>query len=159
MKKKNAMLILSAVFVLLLGGAYVLYGKLGQDVAAEQLVVADRPSTVHAEMKETQPPETEVQQEETQPQETEVQQEDTQPPETEATDEAEPVVEPATDFTVSPTSTIYTTPSVLTAISEMPPSVLLYSTLARLAGIAAISSSPEMSLGVNSSAAPTTVNS
>ena len=88
MKKKNTMLILSAVFVLLLGGAYVLYGKLGQDVAAEQLVVADRPSTVHAEMKETQP------------QETEVQQEETRPPETEAADEAEPGVEPAPDFTV-----------------------------------------------------------
>jgi len=100
MKKKNTMLILSAVFVLLLGGAYVLYGKLGQDVAAEQLVVADRPSTVHAEMKETQPQETEVQQEETQPQETEVQQEETRPPETEAADEAEPGVEPAPDFTV-----------------------------------------------------------
>ena len=59
MKKRNHVLILSAVFVLLLGGAYVLYGKLGQNVAAEQLIAAERPATVHAEVKETQAPELE----------------------------------------------------------------------------------------------------
>ena len=36
MKNKNTLLVIVLVFVLLLGGAYVLYDRLGQDVTAEQ---------------------------------------------------------------------------------------------------------------------------
>ena len=99
MKKKNTVLFLSAVFALLLGGAYVLYGKLGQNVAAEQLIAAERPATVHAEVKETQP----------QTEEAETQNNETQPksPETETAvvEESEqeaqvPELEKAPDFTV-----------------------------------------------------------
>ena len=39
MKNKRTLLILLLVFVLLLGGAYVLYDRLGQDVRAEQMLV------------------------------------------------------------------------------------------------------------------------
>ena len=58
----------------------------------------------------------------------------------------------ATEWTVSPASTMYSTPRVLIASTCTWPSVLLYSTLARLAGTAAMSSSPCTSLGVISSA-------
>lgn len=39
MKNKNSLLIILLVFVLLIGGAYVLYDRLGQDVTAEQMIV------------------------------------------------------------------------------------------------------------------------
>ena len=39
MKNKNTLLAIILVFVLLIGGAYALYDKLGQDVAAEQIIV------------------------------------------------------------------------------------------------------------------------
>ena len=39
MKNKNTLLAIVLVFVLLLGGAYVLYDKLGQKVTAEQMIV------------------------------------------------------------------------------------------------------------------------
>ena len=58
----------------------------------------------------------------------------------------------STEWTVSPFSTMYSTPRVLMASTCTWPSVLLYSTLARLAGTAAMSSSPCTSLGVISSA-------
>ena len=99
MKKKNHLLILSAVFALLLGGAYVLYGKLGRNVAAEQLIAAERPATVHAEVKETQPQteESETQKNETQPKPLET--------ETQVVEESEqetqvPELEKVPDFTV-----------------------------------------------------------
>ena len=99
MKKKNHLLILSAVFALLLGGAYVLYGKLGRNVAAEQLIAAERPATVHAEVKETQPQteESETQKNETQPKPLET--------ETPVVEESEqetqvPELEKAPDFTI-----------------------------------------------------------
>ncbi len=43
MKNKNTLLVIVLVFVLLLGGAYVLYDRLGQEVAAEQMVVHAAP--------------------------------------------------------------------------------------------------------------------
>ena len=39
MKNKNTLLIILLVFVLLIGGAYALYNKLGQDVTVEQMIV------------------------------------------------------------------------------------------------------------------------
>jgi len=39
MKNKNTLLVIILVFVLLIGGAYVLYDKLGKDVTAEQMLV------------------------------------------------------------------------------------------------------------------------
>jgi len=39
MKKKNTLFAIILVFALLLGGAYMLYNKLGQDIASEQLIV------------------------------------------------------------------------------------------------------------------------
>ena len=52
MKNKNTLLVIVLVFVLLLGGAYVLYDRLGQDVTAEQMIV-------HATPKPTAEPATE----------------------------------------------------------------------------------------------------
>jgi len=43
MKNKNTLLVIVLVFVLLLGGAYVLYDRLGQDVTAEQMIVHAAP--------------------------------------------------------------------------------------------------------------------
>ena len=43
MKNKNTLLVIVLVFVLLLGGAYVLYDRLGQEVAAEQMIVHATP--------------------------------------------------------------------------------------------------------------------
>ena len=43
MKNKNTLLVIVLVFVLLLGGAYVLYGRLGQEVTAEQMIVHSTP--------------------------------------------------------------------------------------------------------------------
>ena len=39
MKNKTALLVIILVFVLLIGGAYVLYDKLGKDLPAEQMIV------------------------------------------------------------------------------------------------------------------------
>ena len=39
MKNKKTLLVIVLVFVLLIGGAYVLYDRLGQEVAAEQMIV------------------------------------------------------------------------------------------------------------------------
>ena len=39
MKNKNTLLVIVLVFALLIGGAYVLYDRLGQEVAAEQMIV------------------------------------------------------------------------------------------------------------------------
>ena len=43
MKNKNTLLVIVLGFVLLLGGAYVLYDRLGQDVTAEQMIVHATP--------------------------------------------------------------------------------------------------------------------
>ena len=43
MKNKNTLLIILLAFVLLIGGAYVLYDRLGQDVTAEQMIVHATP--------------------------------------------------------------------------------------------------------------------
>lgn len=43
MKNKNSLLIILLVFVLLIGGAYVLYDRLRQDVTAEQMIVHATP--------------------------------------------------------------------------------------------------------------------
>ena len=43
MKNKNSVLIILLVFVLLIGGAYVLYDRLGQEVTAEQMIVHSTP--------------------------------------------------------------------------------------------------------------------
>ncbi len=43
MKNKNAVFVLIVLFVLMIGGAYVLYDRLGDDVTAEQLVVQAAP--------------------------------------------------------------------------------------------------------------------
>ena len=43
MKNKNTLLVIVLVFVILLGGAYVLYDRLGQEVTAEQMIVHTTP--------------------------------------------------------------------------------------------------------------------
>jgi len=43
MKNKNTLLVIVMVFALLIGGAYVLYDRLGQEVAAEQMIVHATP--------------------------------------------------------------------------------------------------------------------
>ena len=43
MKNKNTLLVIVLVFVLLLGGAYVLYDRLRQEVTAEQMIVHSTP--------------------------------------------------------------------------------------------------------------------
>ena len=60
----------------------------------------------------------------------------------------------ATLFTVSPFSTMYSTPSVLTQATSTAPLVFWYRVAARLAGTAAASMSPLTSRGTTSSAAP-----
>lgn len=49
MKNKKILLILVLVFVLLIGGAYVLYNRLGQEVAPDQLAVQESPAPSDAE--------------------------------------------------------------------------------------------------------------
>ena len=44
MKNKKILLILVLVFVLLIGGAYMLYNRLGQEVAPDQLAVQESPA-------------------------------------------------------------------------------------------------------------------
>ena len=56
MKNKNTLLVIVLVFVLLLGGAYVLYDRLGQEVTAEQMIVHATPvSTTEPAEEETLP--------------------------------------------------------------------------------------------------------
>jgi len=43
MKNKNTLFVIILVFVLLIGGAYVLYDRLGQEVTAEQMIVHATP--------------------------------------------------------------------------------------------------------------------
>jgi peroxiredoxin len=43
MKNKNTLLVIVLVFVLLLGGAYVLYDRLGQEITTEQMIVHSMP--------------------------------------------------------------------------------------------------------------------
>jgi len=60
MKNKNTLLVIVLVFVLLIGGAYMLYDSLGQDVIAEQMIVHGTPTPVPtAEPAEEERPETE----------------------------------------------------------------------------------------------------
>lgn len=49
MKNKKILLILVLVFVLLIGGAYALYNRLGQEVAPDQLAVQESPAPSDAE--------------------------------------------------------------------------------------------------------------
>ena len=63
----------------------------------------------------------------------------------------------ATELTLSPFSSIYKTPSVLTASISTLPSVLLQSVLATFVGRAAMSISPVMTLGTSSSGDDATV--
>lgn len=49
MKDKKMFLILVLVFVLLIGGAYVLYNRLGQEVAPDQLAVQESPASSDAD--------------------------------------------------------------------------------------------------------------
>jgi len=44
MKNKNTLLVIVLIFALLLGGAYMLYDKLGQNVTAEQMIVHATPA-------------------------------------------------------------------------------------------------------------------
>jgi len=60
----------------------------------------------------------------------------------------------STLFTVSPFSTTYSTPRVLMQATSMAPLVFWYRVAARFAGMAAMSSSPFISRGTISSAAP-----
>ena len=55
MKNKRILLILILVFVLLFGGAYVLYDRLGQEVGSDQLAV-QTPQVGESEMPESAPP-------------------------------------------------------------------------------------------------------
>ena len=56
MKNKNTLLVIVLMFVFLIGGAYVLYNKLGQDVTAEQMIVHATPSpTAEPSQEETLP--------------------------------------------------------------------------------------------------------
>jgi len=59
MKNKNTLLVIILVFVLLLGGAYVLYDRLGQEVAAEQMIVHSMPVPAAEPTEEETLPETE----------------------------------------------------------------------------------------------------
>jgi len=80
MKSKKTLLIVALVFVLLIGGAYVLYGHLSQSVSAQQMVV-------HAQTQPTAAP-------------SENDQEEPEVENAEAASEQEPEVIPAPDFTV-----------------------------------------------------------
>ena len=59
----------------------------------------------------------------------------------------------ATDWMLSPASTMYSTPIVFSAASCTPPCVLLYRVAATLVGTAAMSSSPDTTLATTSSGA------
>ena len=82
MKNKKALLSIVLVFVLLMGGAYVLYDRLGQSIGTEQMIV-------HAEQQPTAVPAAEGNSQE----------DDTAPADESATAQ-EPEVIPAPDFTV-----------------------------------------------------------
>ena len=58
MKNKNTLLVIVLVFVLLLGGAYVLYDRLGQEVTAEQMIVHSTPVPTAEPAEEEAPPAT-----------------------------------------------------------------------------------------------------
>ena len=58
MKNKNTLLVIVLVFVLLLGGAYVLYDRLGQDVTSEQMIVYATPAPTAEPAEEEAPPAT-----------------------------------------------------------------------------------------------------
>ena len=49
MKKNKTILVIALAFVLLLGSAYVLYGKLSQDTAPDQLTVQGAPAADQTE--------------------------------------------------------------------------------------------------------------
>ena len=59
MKNKNTMLVIILVFMLVIGGAYVLYNQLGKDIPTQQLMVHTTPlptnEPAHEEMPENQP--------------------------------------------------------------------------------------------------------
>jgi len=55
MKNKNSLIVIVLVFVLLMGGAYILYDQLGQNVAAEQMIVHETPQPTDKPAS-TQPP-------------------------------------------------------------------------------------------------------
>lgn len=60
MKNKNTLLIILLVFVFLIGGAYMLYDRLGQDVTAEQMIVHATPQPTAEPAKEEMIPESET---------------------------------------------------------------------------------------------------
>ena len=82
MKNKNTLLVIVLVFVLLLGGAYVLYDRLGQKISAEQMIVHATPVPTAEPTEEEALPATEP------------------TAETEAADQEEPEDIPAPDFEV-----------------------------------------------------------
>ena len=82
MKNKNTLLIILLVFVLLIGGAYALYDRLGQDITAEQMIVHATPAPTAEPAEEEALPATEP------------------AAETEAADHEEPEDIPAPDFHV-----------------------------------------------------------
>ena len=82
MKNKNTLLVIVLVFVLLLGGAYVLYDRLGQEISAEQMIVHATPVPTAEPTEEEALPATEP------------------TAETEAADQEEPEDIPAPDFEV-----------------------------------------------------------
>ena len=55
MKNKNTLLVIVLVFALLIGGAYVLYDRLGQEVAAEQMIVHATPQPTEEVIPESEP--------------------------------------------------------------------------------------------------------
>ncbi len=82
MKKKYSLIIMLFAFVVLFGGAYVLYNKLGQNVQTDQLAGPNGSASVSTEAKN----------------ETEADSQETADQETEASSESEYI--PAPDFTV-----------------------------------------------------------
>ena len=82
MKNKNTLLAIVLVFALLLGGAYVLYDRLGQNITAEQMIVHATPVPTAEPAEEEALPATEP------------------TAETEAADQEEPEDIPAPDFEV-----------------------------------------------------------
>ena len=63
MKKKNTLLVIVLVFVLLLGGAFMLYDKLGENVVAEQMIVHATPAPASEPSQDEESAETEPTQE------------------------------------------------------------------------------------------------
>ena len=109
MKKNQSLLLLILVFALLLGGAYVLYGKLSQSVTPDQLSVQAGPK--ETTVRETPPqPEESTAQETDGPRPEESAARETPPPQAEEsaaqetddpqTGDDEPEKIPAPDFTV-----------------------------------------------------------